>query len=47
MSIVKEFNDYRTRMNEVILAQDNLPLKRFLDPFVFLIQGEALNIGKL
>ncbi|MDQ3140946.1 MAG: carboxymuconolactone decarboxylase family protein [Bacteroidota bacterium] len=29
MSLVQEFNDYRKNMNEVILAQDNLPLKRF------------------
>jgi AhpD family alkylhydroperoxidase len=26
--LVDEFNDYRTRMNEVILAQDNLVIKR-------------------
>lgn len=26
--LVQEFNDYRTRMNEVILSQDNLVLKR-------------------
>lgn len=29
MSQVKEFNDYRERMNERILAQDNKMLKRF------------------
>ena len=27
--LVKEFNDYRSRMNEVILEKDNLVLKRF------------------
>lgn len=27
--LISEFNDYRTRMNEVILAKDNLVLKRF------------------
>jgi AhpD family alkylhydroperoxidase len=27
--IVDEFNEYRSRMNEVILAEDNLVLKRF------------------
>lgn len=27
--LIKEFNDYRTRMNEVILSKDNLVLKRF------------------
>jgi hypothetical protein len=29
MSLQQEFNDYRSKMNEVILAKDNLPLKRF------------------
>ncbi|MBK6365517.1 MAG: carboxymuconolactone decarboxylase family protein [Saprospiraceae bacterium] len=29
MSQIKEFNDYRTRMNDVILAKDNIVLKRF------------------
>ncbi|MBK6563979.1 MAG: carboxymuconolactone decarboxylase family protein [Saprospiraceae bacterium] len=29
MSQIKEFNDYRTRMNDVILAKDNMVLKRF------------------
>lgn len=28
MSIVKDFNDYRSRMNEKILAADNLNIKR-------------------
>jgi AhpD family alkylhydroperoxidase len=28
MSLVKEFNDYRTKMNEVILSKDNLVIKR-------------------
>jgi len=27
-SLVKEFNDYRTRMNEVILSKNNLVMKR-------------------
>ncbi|HMS66869.1 MAG TPA: carboxymuconolactone decarboxylase family protein [Saprospiraceae bacterium] len=27
--LVEEFNDYRTRMNEIILDQDNKVLKRF------------------
>jgi AhpD family alkylhydroperoxidase len=26
---IKEFNEYRTRMNEVILSKENLVLKRF------------------
>ena len=29
MSQIKEFNEYRSRMNERILAQDNKVLKRF------------------
>jgi AhpD family alkylhydroperoxidase len=27
-TLVKEFNDYRTKMNEVILSKDNLVIKR-------------------
>ena len=27
-NLVKEFNDYRTRMNDVILSKDNLVIKR-------------------
>lgn len=27
-NLVKEFNDYRSKMNEVILSKDNLVLKR-------------------
>ncbi len=29
MSIVKEFNDYRARMNDKILSEDNKVIKRF------------------
>jgi AhpD family alkylhydroperoxidase len=29
MSVVKEFNDYREKMNDKILAQDNKVIKRF------------------
>lgn len=29
MSIVKEFNDYRQKMNDKILAEDNKVIKRF------------------
>lgn len=29
MSLVKEFNDYRARMNERILSHDNKVIKRF------------------
>lgn len=31
MSLVTEFNDYRTRMNEKLLSQDNLVLKRLFN----------------
>ena len=31
MSQVKEFNDYRTKMNEKILANDNIVLKRLFN----------------
>lgn len=31
MSLVQEFNDYRAKMNEEILAQDNKVLKRFFN----------------
>ena len=31
MNSVKEFNDYRQRMNEKIFAADNLVLKRFFN----------------
>lgn len=29
MSLIKEFNDYREKMNDVILEKDNKVLKRF------------------
>lgn len=31
MSIVQEFNEYREKMNEVILGEDNIVLKRFFN----------------
>jgi alkylhydroperoxidase/carboxymuconolactone decarboxylase family protein YurZ len=31
MSVVQEFNDYRAKMNEKILAEDNKVLKRFFN----------------
>lgn len=42
MSAVKEFNDYRERMNEKILAEDNIVLKRF-----FSLDGAAYKDGAL
>ena len=42
MSLVSEFNEYRSRMNEVILGQDNLVLKRF-----FSLDNQAYQDGAL
>lgn len=42
MSIVKEFNEYRLKMNERILAQDNKVLKRF-----FSLDNQAYQEGAL
>ena len=32
-SFIKEFNDYRTKMNEVILSKENLVIKRLWNHF--------------
>lgn len=42
MSRVKEFNDYRVKMNDKILAEDNLVLKRF-----FSLDSAAYKDGAL
>lgn len=42
MSLVNEFNDYRSRMNDVILSHDNKTLKRF-----FSLDGGAYAEGAL
>jgi len=42
MSLIKEFNDYRAKMNEKILAQDNKVLKRF-----FSLDNQAYQDGAL
>jgi len=42
MSKIKEFNDYRSKMNEVILAEDNKVLKRFWS-----LDGAAYSDGAL
>lgn len=42
MSQIKEFNDYRERMNEKILAHDNKVLKRF-----FSLDGATYKDGAL
>jgi AhpD family alkylhydroperoxidase len=42
-SLVKEFNDYRTRMNEVILSKDNLVIKRLWNLDTNTYAGGALD----
>jgi len=42
MSQIDEFNEYRTRMNDVILGQDNMVLKRF-----FSLDNQAYKDGAL
>jgi AhpD family alkylhydroperoxidase len=42
MSLVTEFNDYRSKMNDVILGEDNLVLKRF-----FSLDNAAYQDGAL
>ncbi|MEM9918848.1 MAG: carboxymuconolactone decarboxylase family protein [Bacteroidota bacterium] len=43
MSIVKEFNDYRAKMNEKILGHDNKVLKRFFNLDTNAYQDGALD----
>lgn len=43
MSQVDEFNDYRSRMNDKILAQDNKVLKRFFNLDTNAYQEGALD----
>ncbi len=42
MSSIQEFNDYRTKMNDVILGKDNKVLKRF-----FSLDNQAYSDGAL
>lgn len=42
--LVKEFNDYRTRMNEVILGKDNLVIKRLWNLDTNTYAAGALNV---
>lgn len=42
MNQVKEFNDYRTKMNDKLLSQDNIVLKRF-----FSLDNQAYQDGAL
>ncbi|MFZ1703095.1 MAG: carboxymuconolactone decarboxylase family protein [Saprospiraceae bacterium] len=42
MSLKQEFNDYRAKMNDVILAKENIVLKRF-----FSLDNQAYKDGAL
>lgn len=42
--IVKEFNDYRSKMNEVILGKDNLVIKRLFNLDTQTYSEGALNV---
>ncbi|NOT37548.1 MAG: carboxymuconolactone decarboxylase family protein [Saprospiraceae bacterium] len=44
MSLVNEFNEYRQKMNDVILSKDNLPLKRFFSLDNQMYQSGALDV---
>ncbi|HKK80573.1 MAG TPA: carboxymuconolactone decarboxylase family protein, partial [Phaeodactylibacter sp.] len=44
MSIVKEFNEYRAKMNEKILAEDKKVLKRFFNLDTNAYQEGALPV---
>ena len=44
MSIVKQFNDYRSKMNEKILAADSLIIKRIFNLDTNAYQAGALDV---
>ena len=44
MSLVKQFNEYRSKMNEKILAGDNLIIKRIFNLDTNAYQAGALDI---
>ena len=44
MSQLHEFNEYRSRMNEVILGKDNLVIKRLFNLDTQTYQDGALNV---
>ncbi|PIQ22520.1 MAG: carboxymuconolactone decarboxylase family protein [Cytophagales bacterium CG18_big_fil_WC_8_21_14_2_50_42_9] len=44
MSLVTEFNDYRSRMNEKIMAADNKVIKRFFNLDTNAYQEGALDV---
>jgi len=43
-NLVKEFNEYRTKMNEVILDKDNLVIKRLWNLDTNTYAGGALDV---
>ena len=43
-NLVNEFNDYRTKMNEVILAKDNLVIKRLWNLDTNTYEAGALDV---
>ncbi|MBI5858887.1 MAG: carboxymuconolactone decarboxylase family protein [Sphingobacteriales bacterium] len=43
-TLVKEFNDYRSRMNEVILSKNNLVIKRLWNLDTNTYAAGALNV---
>ncbi len=42
--VIQEFNDYRSKMNEVILAQKNLTLNRFFNLDMHAYADGALDV---
>ncbi|MBK9271002.1 MAG: carboxymuconolactone decarboxylase family protein [Saprospiraceae bacterium] len=44
MSLKSEFDEYRSRMNDLILSQDNLALKRFFSLDHQMYQEGALDV---
>ena len=44
MNLVEQFNQYRTKMNEKILASDNLIMKRIFNLDTNAYQDGALNV---
>jgi AhpD family alkylhydroperoxidase len=42
--MVKEFNDYRSRMNDVLMSKDNLVLKRLFNLDTNTYAAGALNV---
>jgi len=43
MSLIKEFNNYRARMNEVILSKNNLVMKSLWNPDTNTYEDGALD----